>query len=49
MSLDASRPDIFLRLAPIGAIFSQMNRTYITIYINKFLPPLGFELGSLAL
>ena len=24
-----------------------MNRTYNTIYINKFLPPPGFEPGSL--
>ena len=38
--------NFFLRLASIGAFF-QMNRTYKTIYINKFLPPLGFEPGSL--
>ena len=34
---------IFFRLAPIGALLSQMNRTYNKIYINKFLPPPGFE------
>ena len=37
----------FKRLAPIGALFSQMNRTYNTIYNNKFLPPPGFEPRSL--
>ena len=38
---------LFLRLAPIGATFSQINRTYNTIYFNKFLPPPGFEPRSL--
>ena len=33
----------FKRLAPIRALFSQMNRTYNTLYVNQFLPPLGFE------
>ena len=37
----------FLSMALIGALFSQMNRTYNTIYINKFLPPPGCEPGSL--
>ena len=37
----------FLSMAPIRALFSQMNRVCNTIYINKFLPPPGFEPQSL--
>ena len=40
-------PFFLLKLAPIGALFSHMNRRYNTIYINKFLPPPGCEPGSL--
>ena len=36
-----------VRLIDRSPLFSQKNRTYNTIYINKFLPPPGFELRSL--
>ena len=37
----------FERFAQIGALFSQVNRTYNTNYVSNFLPPPGFELEPL--